>query len=60
MSISVQKTGLHVLNMKTRMPFRYGIASLVSVPHLFVRLEADINGSRQVGIADTAFSDDLY
>ena len=73
MSISVQKTGLHVLNMKTRMPFRYGIASLVSVPHLFVRLEADINGSREVGIsaeglppkwftkyADTSFSDDLY
>ena len=72
MSISVQETGLHVLNMKTRMPFRYGIASLVAVPHLFVRLEADINGSREVGIsaeglppkwftkyADTSFSDDL-
>ena len=72
MSISVQKIGLHVLNMKTRMPFRYGIASLVAVPHLFVRLEADINGSRGVGIsaeglppkwftkyADTSFSDDL-
>ncbi len=72
MSISVQKTGLHVLNMQTRMPFRYGIASLVAVPHLFVRVEADINGSREVGLAadglppkwftkypDTSFSDDL-
>lgn len=72
MSLSVQKTSLHVLNMQTRMPFRYGIASLVAVPHLFVRLEADINGSREVGLAadglppkwftkypDTTFSEDL-
>ena len=72
MSLSVRRVGLHVLNMQTRMPFRYGIASLVAVPHLFVRVEADINGSREVGIAaeglppkwftkypDTSFSDDL-
>ena len=72
MAISVRKIGLHVLNMQTRMPFRYGIASLVAVPHLFVRLEADIDGSREVGLAadglppkwftkypDTSFSDDL-
>ncbi len=72
MSIAVRNTGLHVLNMQTRMPFRYGIASLVAVPHLFVRVEADINGSREVGLAadglppkwftkypDTSFSDDL-
>lgn len=72
MPIAVRKIGLHVLNMQTRMPFRYGIASLVAVPHLFVRLEADINGAREVGQAadglppkwftknpDTSFSDDL-
>lgn len=72
MSLSVRKTSLHVLNMQTRMPFRYGIASLVAVPHLFVRLEAVINGSRVVGLAadglppkwftkypDTSFSEDL-
>ena len=72
MSLSVRNIGLHVLNMQTRMPFRYGIASLVAVPHLFVRVEADINGAREVGLAadglppkwftkypDTSFSDDL-
>lgn len=72
MSISVRSIGLHVLNMQTRMPFRYGIASLVAVPHLFVRVEAGINGSREVGLAAdglppkwftknpaTSFSDDL-
>ena len=51
MSISVRNMSLHVLNMQTRMPFRYGIASLVAVPHLFVRVEADINGAREVGLA---------
>lgn len=72
MAISVRNIGLHVLNMQTRMPFRYGIASLVAVPHLFVRVEANINGAREVGLAadglppkwftkypDTSFSDDL-
>ncbi|MDE2931021.1 MAG: hypothetical protein OXQ27_08860 [Chloroflexota bacterium] len=72
MSLSVRETGLHVLNMQTRMRFRYGIASLVAVPHLFVRLEADIDGAREVGLAAdglppkwftkypaTSFSDDL-
>lgn len=72
MSISVRNIALHVLNMQTRMPFRYGIASLVAVPHLFVRVDANINGSREVGLAadglppkwftkypDTSFSEDL-
>ena len=37
MSISVEKIDLNVLNMHTRFPFKYGIASLVALPHLFVR-----------------------
>ena len=36
MNISVQDIDLNVLNMRTRMPFRYGIASLESVPHLLL------------------------
>lgn len=42
---------LHVLNMRTRMPFRYGIASMTGLPHLFVRLRAEIGGQEQVGLA---------
>lgn len=51
MSIKINDVQMHVLNMKTRMPFRYGIASLVALPHLFVRVEADVDGKRSVGLA---------
>ncbi len=71
-SISVRHVDLNVLNMRTRMPFRYGIASLESVPHLFVRVTAEIGGTAAAGVAaeglppkwftkdpDTSFAEDL-
>jgi hypothetical protein len=33
------------------MPFRYGIVTLSALPHLFLKVEAEIDGRRQVGIA---------
>jgi hypothetical protein len=72
MKLRVVQTDLHVLNMQTRMPFKYGIATLTALPHLFVRVELDIDGQRQWGIAadglppkwftkdpTTTFADDL-
>ena len=44
MKLRVVGTDLHVLNMRTRMPFRYGITTLTAVPHLFVRVELEIDG----------------
>lgn len=51
MAIRVRSTDLHVLNTRTRMPFRYGIAALTAVPHLFVRIEVEVAGRRAFGIA---------
>src|SRR5438876_991781 len=51
MSIKVQEIELRVLNMRTRMPFRYGIAALTALPHLFVRCIVDVNGKTHAGIA---------
>lgn len=51
MGISVQKIELNVLNMHTRFPFKYGIASLVALPHLFVRITAEIDGQTEVGLS---------
>lgn len=42
---------LHILNMHTRMPFRYGIASMTVCPHLFARVELEMGGRVQRGIA---------
>ena len=51
MSIAVREFDLRVINLRTRMPFRYGIATLTALPHLIVRVEAEINGRRQAGFS---------
>ena len=51
MSIRVVNADLRVLHMRTRMPFRYGIATLTELPHLFVRLDVEIDGVVSRGIA---------
>ena len=51
MSITVREFDLRVLNLQTRLPFRYGIATLTTLPHLFVRAAVEINGHRQTGFA---------
>lgn len=72
MKIVVREFDLRVINLHTRMPFRYGIATLTALPHLFVRLEVEVDGRRQSGIAadhlppkwftkdpNTAYRDDI-
>lgn len=51
MIVSVRKTDLYILNMRARMPFRYGIATLTALPHLFLRVELEVDGQRQTGLA---------
>jgi hypothetical protein len=71
-TIAVREFDLRVLNMRARMPFRYGIATLEALPHLFVRVVLEVNGASQAGTAadglppkwftknpDTSFADDL-
>ena len=51
MPLRVLGTDLHVVNMRLRMPFRFGIATLTALPHLFVRAEVEIDGRRHVGLS---------
>jgi len=51
MTVRVVQTDLRAVNMRTRMPFKYGIATLTALPHLFVRAEVEIDGKPQWGIA---------
>ena len=39
-----------LLRTRTRFPFRYGIASMTEVPHLFVRTTVTSGGASAVGI----------
>ena len=51
MKLSILDTDIHVLNMRTRMPFRYGIATMTALPHLFLRVQVAVNGQPHWGLA---------
>jgi hypothetical protein len=49
--ISLLSAELFRIQLKARMPFRYGIATMTEVPHVFLRLKFDFGGKAQAGIA---------
>jgi hypothetical protein len=51
LSIRVLSTDVFLLNMRTRMPFRYGITTLTALPHLFMQVAVEIDGERHVGVS---------
>lgn len=51
MSIRLLNTDLYLHNLRTRMPFKYGIATLTVVPHLFVRVQVEVDGILARGLA---------
>ena len=51
MKICPKSVDFSVLPMETRFPFQYGIASMTALPHLVVRAEFEIDGSRSTGVA---------
>jgi hypothetical protein len=44
MTCQLLETDFGILNIHTRIPFRYGIAVMTAVPHLIVRVHMAING----------------
>lgn len=48
--LRVLSVELRVLPMRTRIPFRYGIATLTQVPHLFVQVAVEIDGEVVQGV----------
>ena len=51
MSIRLLDFDLHILNMRNRMPFRYGIVTMTALPHLFLQARVDVDGKQAAGIA---------
>lgn len=51
MSFRVVDGNIHLTRLRTRMPFRYGIATLTEMPHAFVRLSVEIAGKVWTGTA---------
>jgi hypothetical protein len=51
MKLRIHRFEFHRLDMSTRFPFRYGIASMSDVPHLFVRAHVEIDQQMCQGTA---------
>ena len=49
--IKLLESELFRIQLKARMPFRYGIATMTDVPHVFLRLTFDFGGVAQSGVA---------
>ena len=72
MRIAVRETEAFVLNLRARLPFRYGIVTMTRLPHFILRSTVEIDGKLQHGYAadnlppkwltknpDTTFRQDL-
>ncbi len=71
-TLDLKQVDFRVLPMRTRFPFKYGIASLTALPHLVLQAKLEVNGQPAEGIAseglppkwftkspDTTFEQDL-
>src|SRR3954462_4932789 len=51
MPLRVVNPDLRIFNMHLRMPFKYGITTLRALPHLFMKLDLEIDGKAKSGIS---------
>src|SRR5438105_2759146 len=51
MPVQILSHDAHILNMRARLPFRFGIITMTFAPHLFLRVELAIDGQRAQGFA---------
>lgn len=51
MKLRVCQIDCYRIDMHTRFPFRYGIASMTELPHLVVKADVELDGQRCSGIA---------
>ena len=51
MNLRIRAGDIHLLELQTRMPFKYGIATMTECPHAFVRLGVTVDGKAASGIA---------
>ena len=51
MPVKITGTSIHQIQLKTRMPFKYGIATMTELPMGFVKVAAEVDGKASFGIA---------
>ncbi len=51
MTVRIVEGETRLINLRTRMPFKYGIATMTDVPYAFLRLAVEINGTVHEGFS---------
>lgn len=51
MTILIKNADIHLIDLNTRVPFKYGIATLTSAPHVFIRVELEIDNRTSFGVS---------
>jgi hypothetical protein len=51
MAYTIDSVSFRTLWMRTRFPFRYGIAAMTELPHVFLSVSASIDGEKVSGLA---------
>ncbi|MBI1918531.1 MAG: hypothetical protein HYS12_27885 [Planctomycetes bacterium] len=51
MKVRLLAGDIHLTDLRTRMPFRYGIATMTRSPHAFVRMHIEVDGVASTGVA---------
>ncbi len=49
--LKITRASIHQIQLNTRMPFKYGIATMTEVPMVFIRLDTEVDGRPSWGIA---------
>ena len=51
MSLCIPNFEIFRNDISTRMPFKYGIATMTHLPHVFIRVDASFDGEEQSGVS---------
>src|SRR5262249_32414084 len=51
MKVHIRDGDIHLHDTRTRLPFKYGIATMTSAPHLFLRLRVEAEGKLSTRLA---------
>lgn len=51
MKLRVQEGDIHLIDLQTRMPFKYGIATMTQMPMAFVRIALEMDGRTVFGVS---------
>ena len=51
MKVRILEGETRLINLRTRMPFKYGIATMTDVPYAFLKLSVEIDGTQHEGYA---------